>query len=115
MPFGHALPRARIAVLEREALGVGAVAQDHRIAPVLHRPKDVGAQHQSVVHPDRDVPIDAHAVAHLAALLVGLAFPCSSARLLDRSHSRPPVPSSPSTVTPAMTIGAFFRAGDILW
>src|SRR5262245_30179381 len=108
MPFGHALPLARRAVLEREALGVGTVAQDHRIAPILHRSKDVGAQHQSVVHPDRDVPVDAHAVAHLAAMLVGLALPCSRARLLDRSHSRPPVLSSPSAVTPAMTMERFY-------
>src|SRR5215468_11756998 len=107
MPFSHALPRARIAVLEREALGIGTVAQDHRIAAVLHRAKDVGAQHQTVVHLDRDVPVDAHAVAHLAAMLEGLALPCSRARLLDRSHSRPPVLSSPSAVTPAMTMERF--------
>jgi hypothetical protein len=60
----HALPRARIAVLEREALGVGPVAQDDRIAPLGRRPLiwpiDVGAQHQAVVHGDRDVVIDAH-------------------------------------------------------
>src|SRR5499433_2184269 len=68
MLFGHALPRARIAILEREALGVGTVTQDHRIAAVLHRAEDVGAQHQTVVHLDRDVPIDAHAVAHLTAV-----------------------------------------------
>src|SRR5262245_52592398 len=108
MPFGHALPCARIAVLEREALGIGTVAQDHRVTAVLHRAKDVGAQHQAVVHPDRDVPIDAHAVAHLAAMLVGLALPRSRRRLLDRSHSRPPVLSSPSAVTPAMTMERFF-------
>src|SRR5499433_3492474 len=108
MLLRHALPRARIAILEREALGIGAVAQDHRIAAVLHRAKDVGAQHQAVVHVDRDVPIDAHAVAHLAAVFVGLAFPCSRGRLLDRSHSRPPVLSSPSAVTPAMTMEGFF-------
>src|SRR5262249_31593523 len=108
MPFGHALPRARIAVLEREALGVGTVAQDHRIAAVLHRAKDVGAQHQSVGHPDRDVPVDAHARPHLAAMLVVLALPCRRARLLDRTHPRPPVLSSPSAVTPAMTMKRFF-------
>src|SRR5262249_37931666 len=108
MPFGHALPRARIAVLEREALGVGTVAQDHRIAAVLHRAKDVGAQPRPVVHPDRDAPVDAHAAAPLAAMLVGLAPPCSRARPLDRTHPRPPVLSSPSAVTPAMTMKRFF-------
>jgi hypothetical protein len=78
MLFRHALPRARIAVLEGEALGVGAVAQDHRIAAVLDGTENIGAQHQAVVHRDRHVPIDAHAVAGLAALLVSL----------DRAHAR---------------------------
>src|SRR6478752_5649608 len=67
MFFRHALPRTRIAVLEGEALGVGAVAQDHGIAALLHRPKHVGAQDEAIVHLDRDVPVDAHAVAHFAA------------------------------------------------
>ena len=73
MLFRHALPRARITVLEGEALGVRAVAQDHRIAAFLDRAEHIGAQHQAVVHRDRHVPIDAHAVARLAALLVGFA------------------------------------------
>src|SRR5262249_14898627 len=108
MPFGHALPCARIAVLEREALGIGTVAQDHRVAAVLHRAKDVGAQHQAVVHPERDAPIDAHAVAPLRAMLVRLPLPRSRGLLLDRSHPRPPVQPSPSAVTPAMTMERFF-------
>ena len=91
MFLGHALPRARIAVLEGEALGIGAVAQDHRIAALLHRPKDVGTQHEAIVHLDRDVPVDAHAVAHFAAMLMGLACRRLGARILDRSHCRPPV------------------------
>src|SRR3954466_9363396 len=62
--LSHALPCARIAVLEREALRIGAVAQDHGVAAFLYRPKDVGAQHGAIVHLDRDVPVDAHAVAH---------------------------------------------------
>jgi len=68
MFFHHALPGARIAVLEGETLGVRAVAQDHRIAAGGERVKHIGAQHKPVIHRDRHVPVDAHAVAHFAAL-----------------------------------------------
>ena len=81
MLFRHALPGARIAVLEGKPLGVGAVAQDHRIAAFGDRAKHVGAQNKAVVHGDRHVPIDAHAVAGLAALLERLAVAC------DRRHA----------------------------
>jgi hypothetical protein len=89
--LSHALPRARIAVLESEPFRVRAVAQDHGIAAFLYRPKDIGAQHEAIVHLDRDVPVDAHAVAHFAAMPMGLACRCLGARILDRSHCRPPV------------------------
>ena len=72
MLFRHALPGARIAVLESKSLGVRPVAQDHRIAAGGDRAEHVGAQHQAVIHRDRHVPIDAHAVARFAALLMGL-------------------------------------------
>src|SRR5215471_2508272 len=90
MLFGHALPRARITVLERKPFGIRAVAQNHRIAALLHGTKYIRSQHQPIVHLDRHVPVDAHAVAHLAAMLVGLAARRAGTRLLDRSHSRPP-------------------------
>ena len=67
MLVGHALPGARIAVLEGEVLGVGAVGEQHRIAAVLHRAVDVGAHDQAVVHGDRHVEVDAHAVADFGA------------------------------------------------
>src|ERR1700674_4288326 len=67
----HPFPRARIAVLKGEALGIGAVAEDHWIAAVLDRAKDVGPQHQPVIHLDRNVPVDAHAVALFTAHFVG--------------------------------------------
>ncbi len=38
------------------------------------RAKHVGAQHEAVIHRDRHVPIDAHAVARLAALLMRLVI-----------------------------------------
>jgi hypothetical protein len=94
MLFGHALPRARITVLEGEPLGIGSVAQEHRIAAVLDRPKHVGTEHQAVVRLDRHVPLDAHAVADFAAVLVGAAHSLRAvlgARILDRGHSDPPV------------------------
>ena len=69
MLLRHALPCARIAVLEGEALGVWPVAEDDGILSVFHRAKDVGAQHQPVVHCDRNIPIDPHAVADLRPLL----------------------------------------------
>ena len=62
--FGEPRPVALVAFLERKALGIGAVAQDHRIFAVAERAKHVGAQHHAVVHCDRRVPIDLHAVAN---------------------------------------------------
>ncbi len=64
----HALPGARVAVLEGKALRVRAVAEDHRVTTVRRRPENVGAQDEAVVHRDRHVPIDAHAVADFALL-----------------------------------------------
>ena len=81
MLFRHALPGARIAVLESEPLGIGAVAQDHRIAALGDRAEHVGAQHEAIVHRDRHVPVDVHAVAGFAALLMRLVLApgCSGA------------------------------------
>ena len=59
----HALPGARVAVLEGEALRVRAVGEDHRVAALGDRTEHVGAQDEAVVHRDRHVPVDAHAVA----------------------------------------------------
>ena len=69
MFFRHDVPGARIAVLEGEVLGVGAVGDQNRIAAFFHRTKDIGAQHKAVVHFDRDVPIDPHAVADFRAFI----------------------------------------------
>ena len=52
----HALPRARVAVLEREALRVGAVGEDDRVAAVRRRAEHVGAQDEAVFHRDRRRP-----------------------------------------------------------
>ena len=68
--FDHAAPLARIALLERQPLGVGAVAQNDRIFSTADRPVDIGAQHDAVVHADGRVPIDLHIVADFALGLV---------------------------------------------
>jgi hypothetical protein len=86
MLLDHALPGARIAFLEGEALGIGAVAQDHRILARFHRPKHIGAQHKAVVHGDRHVPIDVHAVAHLAARLMGFGLLHASSSWIAQSR-----------------------------
>src|SRR5262249_24904955 len=62
---GHTLPGAGVAVLEGEALGIGATAQNGRVPPVLCRTEDITAQDGTVIHGHRHVPVDAHAVAHL--------------------------------------------------
>src|SRR4029077_5259537 len=69
MLFRHALPRTWVAVLEREVLGVRAVAQNDGVSAVFHRSKDIGAPHQPVVHRDRYVPINPHTVANFPPLL----------------------------------------------
>ena len=59
-------PRRLVAVLEGEALAVGAVGEDGGAGLVAERAEHVGAQHEAVVHDKRHVPLDAHAVAHFA-------------------------------------------------
>ena len=70
MFFRHALPGAGVAVLKRETLGVRTVAQDRRIVAFGDRAEHVGPEHEPIIHRDRHIPIDAHAVAHLTAGLV---------------------------------------------
>src|SRR4029453_5718194 len=60
----HALPRARVAVLESEPLGVRAVAQQHGIVSRCGWGENVGPQDAAIVHRDRHVPIDAYCVPH---------------------------------------------------
>src|SRR5262249_17992790 len=60
----HPPPLVGVEILEVQPLAVRPVRQDDRERPVVRGTKDVGAQHEPVVHPDRHVPLDAHAVAH---------------------------------------------------
>jgi hypothetical protein len=59
----HLVPLRRITFLIREALAIRAVGEDHRETAFARRAEHVGAQHDPVAHRDRDVPVDAHAVA----------------------------------------------------
>ena len=64
----HLLPLHGIAVLIREPLPIHAVGEDHRTAQFFaHGAIDVGAQHETVLHLDRLVPCDPHAVADFGA------------------------------------------------
>ncbi len=65
----HLFPLERVPLLEREPLRVHAVGQNHRRTSVLDGPEDVGPDDEAVVHRDRLLPGDAHAVANLGALL----------------------------------------------
>ena len=62
----HAPPLVGVEILEVQPLGVGAVGQDHGVAPRGDGPEDVRPHHETVVHRDRHVPIDPHPVANLA-------------------------------------------------
>src|SRR5689334_4638657 len=63
----HALPRARIAVLEREAFGVRTVAQQHRVTAGRGGRENVRREDDPVVHRNRHIPVDAHAAARRRA------------------------------------------------
>ena len=107
MLLSHALPCAGIAVLESEPLGIGTVAENDRMAAVLRRPEDVGAQHETVVHRDGDIPVDAHAIANLAAVLMG------SARAGPRSSSFHPRHVIRAANWPILELGA--PCAPIIW
>ena len=62
----HALPRARVAFLKCQTLRVRAVTQDDGIASRVGRAEYIRAQRQPVIHRNRGIPFDAHAVAELA-------------------------------------------------
>ena len=67
MVLRHALPGTGVTVLERQSLGIRAIAQDYRITSFGDGQEQVGAQHEAVVHLDRYIPVDPHAVADFAA------------------------------------------------
>jgi hypothetical protein len=70
MLFRHALPCARISVLEGETFRVRSVAEDDGKLSVFHGAKNIGSQYEAVVHRDRHIPIDPHPITDLGALLM---------------------------------------------
>src|SRR5207244_1492722 len=58
--LGEPRPHRLVALLEREALGIGAVAEDDRIAPAVRRAENIGAQDEPVVHADGRIPFNVH-------------------------------------------------------
>src|SRR5262250_85895 len=64
MLLSHPLPLVRIAILKSKPLPVRTVTEDDRVLPIGDRPKDIGAQDQAVIHGDRPVPVNAHAVSY---------------------------------------------------
>ncbi len=100
MLLNHAVPGARIAVLEQQTFGIGPVGEQHRMPPFDHRAKHVGAQLEAIIHLDDDVPIDAHTVAYFAGGHAGvpqggfavLYFRAFSSRLIiERQISASPM------------------------
>src|SRR5437879_12853012 len=67
--FGHALPLVRIAVLKGESFRVRTIGEDDRVISLGDRPKDIGAQDDSVIHRDWHVPFDAHAISYFRPML----------------------------------------------
>ena len=67
--FDHLLPLHRIAFLKGHALAESAIGQDDRILPVLDRTVDVGTKYIAVLHRNRLVPGDPHAVADFRPLI----------------------------------------------
>src|SRR5215510_14975757 len=65
----HELPLVRVAILKGKPLRVRTVTQYDWILSIRDRPEDIGVQNKAVVHLDRHVPIDAHAVPYFRLLL----------------------------------------------
>ena len=64
--LGQPRPVGLVALLEGEPFCIGTIAEDDRIAALGRRTEDIRAQNDAVVHRDRRVPIDSHAVANFA-------------------------------------------------
>jgi hypothetical protein len=66
----HPVPLAFVEILEMQPFAVGPISHDDGIFPLGDRPVDVASQHQAVVHLDRHIPVDPHAIADFALFAV---------------------------------------------
>lgn len=67
MILNHLLPLHGITFLVGEALGVNAVAQNHRKLSIGNGAKHISPHHNPVVHADGHVPLDPHSIPNLTA------------------------------------------------
>jgi hypothetical protein len=76
--FGHDVPSGAVSLLERQALAVRTMAQDHRILARFDRPIYIGIKPTAIPGSDGYIPIHVHAIESFGFLDIG------HARLLDR-------------------------------
>ncbi len=88
VPLRHEPPLVGVPLLEGEPLRVGAVAQDHRVAPRALRPEHVGPQHHAVTGRHRHVALDHHGPAAGGAQ-AGLTPPLNARRRCFPPRSGP--------------------------
>src|SRR5262245_27715356 len=73
--LAHHSPLIRVEILEVQPFSVRAISHDHGVLALGDGTEHVGAQHESVIHRNRDIPVDSHSVPDLT--------------LLSRSHRSP--------------------------
>src|SRR5665647_1003224 len=66
----HAPPLVRVKIIEVQPFAVWSVSHDDRKLAVGDRPVDIAPQYQPIVHRDRHVPIDSHAISDFSFLTV---------------------------------------------
>ena len=66
MSGDHDVPCPRVALLKRQALGVRTIGQQHRMLAASRGTENVRPQNRAIIHRDRHIPINLHAVANLA-------------------------------------------------
>ena len=64
---------------KKKTFTIWAITQNHCISSILHRSKDVGHQDKTVVHLDRNIPLNQHSISQLV-LVHSRSFPLGLAR-----------------------------------
>src|SRR5712664_4382368 len=103
----HDLPGGLVALLEGEPLAVRAVAEDRGVAAFGLRAEYVRAQLEAVVHPDRNVPVDLHALNCEG----GTKFPVMRTRFSQSKSKAGSLHRLPTTWTPIGRPAADFVKG----